>query len=145
MVRLFDIAGAIALSWLLLATSLFLPDERRRAVATVTGLAIPAALSALYAVLVIAGWGSEPEGGFGSLAAVRALFYDDRLLLAGWLHYLAFDLIIATWLVEAGRRAGVPRLLLLASLPLAFLFAPAGWLAGIILMAIRSRTWPRVA
>lgn len=142
---LFDLAGAVALcGWALLGVSLFLSEKHHPAMARVTAILLPALLSIVYAALILAAWGTDPNAGFGSIEAVRALFADDRLLLAGWLHYLAFDLIIATWLVGAGRRAGVPRLLLLACLPLAFLFAPAGWLAGIILITIWRKTWPRI-
>lgn len=145
MSTLFDFAGMIALSgWALLSASLFLSDTPRSAIAVVTGILIPASLTIVYVTLILAAWGANPDAGFGSISAVRALFADDRLLVAGWLHYLAFDLIVGTWLVGAGRRAGVPRLLLLMCLPLAFLFAPAGWFVGIILITIWRRTWPSI-
>ena len=41
------------------------------------------------------GWWSRREGGFGSLAQVLALMQTPgSLSLAGWLHYLAFDLLV---------------------------------------------------
>jgi hypothetical protein len=43
---------------------------------------------------------SPAEGGFGTLAEVKALFSVDALLLAGWIHYLAFDLFIGAWIVR---------------------------------------------
>ena len=54
---------------------------------------IPALLSLLYLYLLAARW-AILAGGFGSLAAVRRLFDDPAVLLAGWVHYLAFDLFI---------------------------------------------------
>ena len=47
------------------------------------------------------------EGGFGSLADVATLFQKQELLLAGWIHYLAFDLFIGAWEVRdcAAQRA----------------------------------------
>jgi len=39
----------------------------------------------------------DAPGGFGSLADVKLLFGKDELLLAGWVHYLAFDLFIGAW------------------------------------------------
>ena len=44
------------------------------------------------------------EGGFGSLADVATLFGKPELLLAGWIHYLAFDLFIGAWEVRDAQR-----------------------------------------
>ena len=50
------------------------------------------------------------------------------LLLAGWLHYLAFDLLIGRWEVRDAQQRGIPHLLVIPCLALTFLFGPAGWL-----------------
>src|SRR6476660_8895483 len=64
----------------------------RRVVAdTIAALAIPALFAVAYTAL-IAAFFAGAEGGFSSIAAVRQLFQSDALLVAGWLHYLAFDL-----------------------------------------------------
>ena len=55
--------------------------------------AVPLLLAAAYAALIGAGW-SRAGGGFDSIEAVRELFTSDLALVAGWLHYLAFDLLI---------------------------------------------------
>lgn len=145
MSALFGLAGMIALcGWALLSASLFLSNAQHAALAVVTGVLIPAVLSVVYVALILAAWGTAPNAGFGSIPAVRALFADDRLLVAGWLHYLAFDLVVGTWLVGAGRQAGVPRLLLLICMPFTFLFGPAGWIGGIILIATWRKTWPSI-
>ena len=47
-------------------------------------------------------WG---PGGFGSLAEVRQLFERPGLLAAGWLHYLAFDLFVGTWIARDAAQA----------------------------------------
>ena len=38
--------------------------------------------------------------GFDSLAAVDQFFENRYLLLAGWVHYLAFDLFVGVWEVR---------------------------------------------
>ena len=121
--QVFSIANAIALlSWVLLA---ILP--RQRWVATfVTGAAVPGLLAATYAVLIASHWGAP--GGFTSLAAVATLFSNPWMLLAGWVHYLAFDLLIGTWEVRDARERGVSHWLVLPCLFLTFMFGPAGWL-----------------
>ena len=50
------------------------------------------------------------------------------MLLAGWIHYLAFDLLIGTWETRDARERGLPHLLLVPCLVLTFLLGPAGWL-----------------
>ena len=68
------------------------------------------------------------KGGFFSLADVRQLFANDWFLLAGWMHYLAFDLFIAAWVAAEAKRANLAPLALVVVLPLVFLFGPLGFL-----------------
>jgi Domain of unknown function (DUF4281) len=57
-----------------------------------------------------------------------ALFTDATTALAGWVHYLAFDLFVGAWATRTARSAGIPHLLVLPHLVLIFLFGPAGFL-----------------
>lgn len=50
------------------------------------------------------------------------------LLLAGWVHYLAFDLFIGSWEVRDAQRHGLSHLLVVPCLALTFLFGPVGLL-----------------
>ncbi|KQS78929.1 hypothetical protein ASG25_10005 [Rhizobium sp. Leaf384] len=119
---LFACAGQIALvGW-----SLLILGPRRFAwLNLLPALVLPAILSALYAVLVLTRFAAG-QGGFGSLADVRLLFSDDWLLLAGWIHYLAFDLMIGARIAARLDRVGVGRLLQAFLLPFIFLFGPLG-------------------
>ena len=98
----------------------------RRALDRFCGLIVPVLLAASYVVLLVAHWGGG--GDFSSLAGVGALFRQPPVLLAGWLHYLAFDLLIGVRIAETFLEERIPRLLLLPVLPLTFFFGPAGWL-----------------
>ncbi|MGF1550088.1 MAG: abscisic acid-deficient protein Aba4 family protein [Sphingomonadaceae bacterium] len=139
--QLFDLGGLIAMiGWAALALSLFAAPLRRW-VWPVTAYVVPALLAIAYILLLARGWGAE-GGGFGSLEEVRALFADDDALAAGWIHYLAFDLFVGTWIARTGLAAGVPPLLLLPCLPLTFLFGPAGLLLALLLfLFIGEKTW----
>jgi hypothetical protein len=66
---------------------------------------------------------------------VSALFSNPWVLLAGWTHYLAFDLFIGGWEVRDAQRRGIPHLFIVPALVLTFLFGPAGLL---LYLAIRS-------
>jgi Domain of unknown function (DUF4281) len=131
---LFRLASLLALAgWLALAASPLVP-RLKPAVRKATGLVLPALLGLAYLVLVALNWGSA-EGGYGSMAEIRALFDTQALLVAGWLHYLAFDLFVGTWIAREGERAGLSHFLLLPCLMLTFLFGPAGLLLFLALRA----------
>jgi hypothetical protein len=105
------------------------------------GLAVPALLAVAYVVLLAYGRDAFGEGGFSSIAGVRALFANDFALTAGWLHYLAFDLFVGAWIVREGRDAGMPGWLLLVCLPPTFLFGPVGLLLFFALRPFFGRTF----
>jgi hypothetical protein len=132
--QIFSLVNFVALSsWVLLA---LLP--RRRWVANVlAGMAVPALLAAVYVAIIATKWAGS-SGGFASLSAVATLFSNPWLLLAGWTHYLAFDLFVGSWEVRDARDRGMPHLLVLPCLALTFLFGPAGWL---LYLAMRSQPW----
>lgn len=128
---LFQYSGPLVLmGWLALALAPLAP----RLAQIVAGLVIPAILSVAYTALILVHWADAP-GGFGSLADVMALFTDPPVALAGWVHYLAFDLLIGAWITRTARAEGIPHLLILPCLALTFLFGPAGFLAFLILRA----------
>jgi hypothetical protein len=102
------------------------------------GLYWPLAICVGYASAIAAGWRAS-EGGFSSITGVRQLFADDWLLLAGWMHYLAFDLFVAAWIAAETERAGLSRLVLIPVLPLTFLFGPAGFLLFHAVCFVRRR------
>src|SRR4051812_402101 len=112
--QLFSIVNAVALaSWLLLA----IWPRGVRARQAVAGFVVPSLLAGVYVVLIATQW-SRSEGGFSSLSAVAQLFSNPWLLLAGWIHYLCFDLLIGCWEARDARERGVPHLALLPCLAL---------------------------
>jgi hypothetical protein len=134
--RVFALGNGLALlGWVALALS---PAARPWAarVRRVTGGVIPLALAAAYVVMVVVHWG---PGGFGSLAEVRQLFDRPGLLAAGWLHYLAFDLFVGTWIARRAGELGLRHGFVVPCLALAFLFGPAGLLAFALLCRARGQ------
>ena len=93
------------------------------------------ALCVVYLVLLI-GFAPEANGGFSSLAGVRNLFSQPYILLAGWVHYLAFDLFIGAWISRDARALQISHWLLIPVLGLTFLFGPAGLLAYFVLRGV---------
>jgi hypothetical protein len=122
--KIFSLCGALVLpGWLLLV----LLPRRRWAARLVCPVLIPLLLALVYLWLVATTFGRTP-GGFGSLAEVSQLFQNQWVLLAGWIHYLAFDLFVGSWEVRDAQRNGVHHLLVVPCLVLTFLFGPVGLL-----------------
>ncbi len=76
--------------------------------AQVVRLATPlyAALGASYVGLLASGWGSGDRVDFRDPDTVRAGLLQPRGFLAGWAHYLAFDLFVGRWIWEQGLEQG---------------------------------------
>jgi hypothetical protein len=81
----------------------------------------------------------EAEGGFNSLAEVNALMSSDQALLAGWIHYLAFDLFVGMWEARDAHKRGINRWLLLPCLLGTFMAGPLGLLLYFIIRSIKTK------
>ncbi|MCW7456912.1 ABA4-like family protein [Leptospira bandrabouensis] len=132
---IFKIANAITVfAWLVL---IFSPNQVRviRLLRVfVSGLL----LGGVYVISIIIGNG-QTEGNFSSLESVRLLFANDYFLLAGWIHYLAFDLFLGTWETEDAIKEKINRWILVPILALTFYFGPAGWLLYLIFRFLNSK------
>jgi hypothetical protein len=132
---IFSIANVIALlAWLLLVVS----PRRRWVTGVVTGRVVPALFAILY-IGIIASMFGRTAGSFSTLAGVSALFANPWLLLAGWVHYLAFDLLVGTWEVRNAQESGIPHLVVVPCLFLTFMFGPAGWVVYMTLRSVLGR------
>lgn len=134
--RLFDIASSFVLiGWLALLLA-----PLRRGLAVTTARWVTAILCGGYFALLaagLAGPGPPPGAGFDTLAGVRLLLSTPDALLAGWVHYLAFDLFIGAWQAEDAPAARIPHWLLLPCLALTFVAGPVGLLLYLLIKAAR--------
>lgn len=112
---------AVLPGWAILV---FLPRWRYGA-AFITSVLVPLLIAIGYIACIVLFW-DQFEGGFGSLEQVARLFGHRYAFLAGWLHYLAFDLFIGSWEVRDAEKLSIPHLLVLPCLALTFLLGPAG-------------------
>ena len=78
-------------------------------------------------------------------ARSRAVDRIVWLLTAGWLHYLAFDLFVGSWISEQAAALALPHWLLLPPLALTFLFGPAGLLVFFGLRTVWRKRLPAPA
>lgn len=101
---------------------------------------IPIVLSLVYGVYIV--YGIIANGGmmdFGSLDSVMALFTEENAVLAGWVHYLAFDLLIGMWMITKNREIGLHQILMAPCLLGTFMFGPLGFLLFYIMTSIKEK------
>lgn len=126
----FNAATAVALlGWLALFAFPLWPPFARSLVLVIS----VALLCALYTYFVFFAKHLDPpdartRGSFASLAGVINLFKSPRVVLAGWIHYLAFDLMVGLFIVTDAARQGIGHGWLLPVLFLTLMFGPAGLL-----------------
>ena len=65
---------------------------------------------------------------FGSLNGVMELFTNKTAVTAGWIHYLAFDLLTGIWLKKNALKYNIHHLILIPCLLLTFMLGPIGLL-----------------
>ncbi len=121
---IFSIANMIALlSWLILLVA---PRWKWTQKIILSGI-IPLLLSVAYLVLIVLFFG-KADGGFDSLANVMKLFTNEWAVLAGWIHYLAFDLFVGSWEVKDAQSRGISHWFVIPCLFFTFMFGPIGFL-----------------
>ncbi|MEQ8443306.1 MAG: ABA4-like family protein [Alphaproteobacteria bacterium] len=137
----FSHAGMVAMAgWAVLA----LAPRRWPLLNAVPAVIAPAILSIGYAVLILRYFWTV-DGGFDSLASVAMLFQSEPLLLAGWIHYLAFDLFIGAWIARKCDAAQISRLIQVPILFATFMFGPIGLLIYMVIRAGRDTVATRLA
>jgi len=130
-------SGLAMLGWLGLV---FLPKSAM-ARELLPSVIIPALLGVTCVYLMFSFRGEAPaEGGFGALAEVKALFSIDALLLAGWIHYLAFDLFVGAWILRDSQGHQINHFLILPCLFFTLMAGPFGLLLYLGLRAVLRST-----
>jgi hypothetical protein len=121
---IFSLCSSLAMvGW---AGLILLPGQRW-VVEILARVVIPLIIAAIYLFLMASNYATAPaDAGFGTLDAVASLFTIRGLLLAGWIHYLAFDLFVGSWEVSDARANGIHHLLVVPCLLATFMAGPIG-------------------
>jgi hypothetical protein len=133
--QLFSICNTIALlGWLLM---IVLPNWKGTRLIILSGF-IPCMLGLVYVLLIAMNMGGN-EGSFSTLEGVKALFSDDYLLLAGWVHYLVFDMFVGAWILSNSKKYSINHFIIIPCLLSTFMFGPAGLLLYFIIRSIKNK------
>lgn len=99
---------------------------------------IPLGVSFFYTYFLIVS-GGLAEADFSSLEGVTNLFRlaSPESAAAGWLHYLAFDFWVGTWIIRHSRRYQISHWVILPALACTFMLGPIGIMVYSIIYFIK--------
>lgn len=122
--ELFSLLNTLAMvGWALLILS----PKRWQWVLATTGIAIPTLIGLVYGGLMLTHFTQVEGGGYGSLSQVKALMSNEAVLVAGWAHYLCFDLVVGTLIAYLSDKQGIHRFIQIPMLLATFMFGPVGF------------------
>ena len=87
----------------------------------------------LYAFLITQTFDADAMESFGSLSGIASMFQNETALLAGWVHYLAFDLMVGLYITHNAEKYGINRFVLIPCLFFTFMLGPIGLLLYFII------------
>ena len=98
---------------------------------------VPIFLSLFYVFYMFSHIDTGGALDFGSLASVMSLFTMEYAVMAGWVHYLAFDLLIGMWMINQNQQLGIHQLLMAPCLFATFMLGPVGFLLFMLIRTIK--------
>ncbi|MBP2831620.1 DUF4281 domain-containing protein [Aquimarina sp. U1-2] len=100
---------------------------------------IPLLLSIIYLIYIIQAFQISGGMNFNSLTSVMKLFTEENAVLAGWVHYLAFDLVVGMWMLDQNKKLGIHLILMAPCLFATFMLGPIGFLLFFIIKTIKQK------
>ncbi len=96
-------------------------------------------LTPIYAYMLF-GYGPAPEGlEFRSLYGVMVGFSVPHIVVAGWIHYLIFDLFVGAWITRDSQRRGVSHFLVVPCVIATLMIGPVGLLFYVLVRFFSKR------
>lgn len=88
---------------------------------------VPLGISFFYSYFIVVS-GGLVEADFSSLEGIVSLFKNTtpESAAAGWLHYLAFDFWVGTWIIRHSRKNEIAHLAIILPLLCTFMLGPVG-------------------
>ena len=95
----------------------------------------------VYAWLIAQSFNSDDFQKFNSLDGVMELFTNKTMVTAGWVHYLAFDLLTGIWMKKNSLTYNISHWLLIPCLLLTFMLGPIGLLLYLIIRSFAAKNY----
>lgn len=135
---IFSICNTIALvGWLLLIIlSPFWADTDKLLIGIIITL-----LAIVYAWCISRSFSAGDFDKFSTLDGVMSLFTNKMAVTAGWVHYLAFDLMTGIWIKKNSLKYGITHWIIIPCLLFTFMLGPVGLLMYLIIRTISSKQY----
>jgi hypothetical protein len=132
---IFQICSSIAMiGWLILITaSPFFHEADKFLIGIIITL-----LAIVYAWLIVSSFNPADLKSFGSLDGVMGLFQNKTVVTAGWVHYLAFDLMVGIWIKRNSVKYGINHWLIIPCLFFTFMLGPVGLLLYLLIRFVKT-------
>ena len=135
--KIFEICNSIALAgWLIL---IFLPFWHNRD-KFVVGI-IVVLFCIVYTRLIFTSFDLSGFKSFNTLDGVMGLFTNRTVVTAGWIHYLAFDLMTGVFIIRNAGMHGINHWLTVPCLVFTFMLGPIGLLLYLLLRLAFTRKY----
>jgi Domain of unknown function (DUF4281) len=123
--KVFKVVNAVAiLPWLLM---MIIPQSEITK-KIINSHVFPLALAVVYTYYIGYSLLNPSGGSFSTLAGVEKLFSKREALLAGWVHYLVFDMLVGAWEWRDALSNNVSHWILAPCLLLTLMLGPVGFL-----------------
>ena len=96
-------------------------------------------LSIVYCWLIIQDFKLADIEKFGTIAGIQELFNNKNMVVAGWVHYLAFDLLTGIFIRKNARLHNINYWLTVPCLLFTFMLGPIGLLLYLLLRWLVTR------
>lgn len=135
--QVFQLCNAIALiAWIILIA---LPSWNRSDL-FLTGV-IVTLFGVIYSYLIFSTFSFDDMQKFGSIEGLQELFQNKTMVLAGWVHYLAFDLMTGIFIRKNARLHNINYWFTVPCLIFTFMLGPVGLLLYFLIRWIATRNF----
>ena len=98
-------------------------------------------LCIVYAWLIITHFNFADVSKFSSLDGVMGLFTDKHTVTAGWVHYLAFDLLTGIWLKKNSLKYNISHWVIIPCLFVTSMLGPVGLLLYLLVRWAKTKKY----
>ena len=134
---IFSLCNTIALvGWIILIAIPFWQSSDKFIIGIIITL-----FALVYSWLMMNSFNFADAKKFGSLPGVMELFQNPTLVAAGWIHYLAFDLMVGLFIKKNAMKHNISHWLVIPCLLFTFMLGPVGLLLYLLIRFINTRKY----